>query len=130
AMILLALASFGGAIAMPAMGLLGSEFFPVSDNSEFNVLVETPSGSNLAYTDRKLDEVAAIARSVPGVAYTYTTVGGGVGMVGGGSGAVDSGNVYVALIPKASRAQNQETSSRTMRQRLKELGGATASVQT
>jgi len=123
AMILLALVSFVGALAMPAMGLLGAEFFPVSDNSEFGINVETPSGSSLAYTNRKLSEVATIARSIPGVSHTYATVGGG-------SGAVDSGSVYVALIPKALRTDNQEAIVRTTRQRLKDLGGATASVQT
>src|SRR6478736_1416083 len=37
AMVLLAVGTFVGALAMPAMGLLGSEFFPISDNSEFQI---------------------------------------------------------------------------------------------
>ena len=63
--------------------------------------IETPPGSNLEYTSRKAEEVAALARSIPGVAYTYTTIGGT-------TGAVDEGQVYVALQPKAERAHNQE----------------------
>ncbi len=123
AMVILALGSFVGALAMPALGLLGGEFFPISDNSEFVVSIETPPGSNLAYTSQKIEEVSALARSIPGVAHTYATIGGA-------SGAVDEGRVYVALIPKAERAQHQETIARTLRQRFKDVGGVVASVQT
>ncbi len=123
AMSLLAIGSFVGALAMPALGLLGGEFFPVSDNSEFVISIETPPGSNLAYTSRKTEEISALARSIPGVAHTYATIGGT-------SGAVDEGRVYVALIPKAERDQHQETIARTLRQRFKEVGGVVASIQT
>ena len=123
AMVLLAVSSFVGALAMPAMGLLGGEFFPISDNSEFQVPIETPPGSNLEYTTRKIEEVSALARSIPGVAYTYATIGGA-------SGAVDEGRIYVALVPKAERAHHQEEIARTLRARFSEIGGVTAAVQT
>jgi HAE1 family hydrophobic/amphiphilic exporter-1 len=123
AMVLLAAGSFAGALAMPALGWLGGEFFPVSDNSEFSVSVQTPAGSNLAYTRRRIDEVSALAREIPGVSHTYATIGGT-------SGSVDEGRVYVALAPKATRALHQETIARTLRQRLAGIGGATASIQT
>src|SRR5690349_415740 len=97
AMAALALGTFVIAIAMPALGYLGGEFFPVSDNSEFSIAIETPPGSNLDYTKGKLEQVAALARSIPGVDHTYATVGGV-------SGAVDEGQIYVGLIPKAERA--------------------------
>jgi HAE1 family hydrophobic/amphiphilic exporter-1 len=123
AMMALAIATFVIALAMPAMGYLGGEFFPVSDNSEFQVNVQTPAGSNLAYTSRKLEEVAAIARSIPGVSHTYATVGGQ-------TGAVDEGSIYVGLIPKVERTQNQEQIAQTLRRRFAELGGAEASILT
>jgi len=123
AMVLLAVGSFIGALAMPAMGLLGGEFFPVSDNSEFSVSVQTPPGSSLAYTSRKMEEVSTLARGVPGVSHTYATIGGT-------SGSVDEGNVYVALAPKHTREMNQEAIARALRQKLREVGGATASIQT
>jgi HAE1 family hydrophobic/amphiphilic exporter-1 len=108
---------------MPALGYLGGEFFPVSDNSEFNINIQTPPGSNLDYTKKKIEEVAAIARSVPGVSHTYATVGSA-------SGAVDEGTIYVGLQPKAERQDHQEVIARTIRQKFVTLGGATASVQT
>jgi HAE1 family hydrophobic/amphiphilic exporter-1 len=123
AMVLLAVGSFAGALAMPALGLLGGEFFPISDNSEFTVSVQTPPGSNLSYTSQKMNEVSSLAREIPGVSHTYATIGGT-------SGSVDEGRLYVALTPKATRDLHQETIARTLRQRLRGVGGATASIQT
>jgi HAE1 family hydrophobic/amphiphilic exporter-1 len=123
AMVALALTTFVAALAMPALGYLGGEFFPVSDNSEFSINIETPAGSNLDYTQKKLGEIAAIARSIPGVSHTYATAGGA-------TGAVDEGTIYVGLQPKADRAQGQEAIARTLRRRFAEVGGVTASIQT
>jgi hydrophobic/amphiphilic exporter-1 (mainly G- bacteria), HAE1 family len=123
AMAALALSTFAIALAMPALGYLGGEFFPVSDNSEFSIAVQTPPGSNLDYTKTKLEEVAKVARSIPGVDHTYATIGGA-------SGSVDEGNIYVGLIPKAERTQDQDQIARTLRRRFAEVGGATESIQT
>jgi HAE1 family hydrophobic/amphiphilic exporter-1 len=121
AMVGLATGSFVGALALPATGLVGGEFFPVQDVSEFNVTVETPPGSNLAYTRLKAEEAAALARSHPEVAYTYTTVGGQ-------SGSVDEANVYVRLHPKAERDVKQSVLEARVREQLNGIGGATAGV--
>ncbi|HEX2189494.1 MAG TPA: efflux RND transporter permease subunit [Longimicrobiaceae bacterium] len=121
AMVLIAAGSFFGALALPMVGLVGGEFFPVQDVSEFNVTVETPPGSNLAYTRLKAEEAAALARSHPEVAYTYTTIGGQ-------SGSVDEANVYVRLHPKAERDVRQNVLEARLREQLNGIGGATAGV--
>jgi HAE1 family hydrophobic/amphiphilic exporter-1 len=121
AMVLIAIASFVGALAMPALGFLGGGFFPVQDISEFVVLIETPPGSNLSYTLGKAEEVARIARAVPEVSYTYTTIGGL-------TGAVDEGMIYVRLVPKADRVRHQETIASELRERMKNIGGITAAI--
>ncbi len=121
AMVTLALASFGFAIAMPALGYLGGSFFPVQDVSEFIVQIETPPGSNLEYTEKRVEEVAALARKLPEVSYTYATVGGK-------TGAVDEGTVYVRLTPKADRPRHQDLIASTLREQLKGLGGVTAAI--
>lgn len=124
-MVALATASFFGAIALPATGVVGGSFFPVQDVSEFNVIIETPPGSNLAYTKLKAEEVARLARAKPEVAYTLTTIGG-TGGLGSASGAVDEANVYVRLIPKSERDRHQEVVSQELRRELQGLGGVSA----
>ena len=122
-MVVLAVASFVGALALPALGFVGGEFFPVTDESEFNVSLDTPPGSNLEYTKVKAEEVARIARSKPEVIYTYTTIGGQ-------TGSVDEGTVYVRLKPKHERERSQNDVAAGLRAELARLGGATASITT
>jgi hydrophobic/amphiphilic exporter-1 (mainly G- bacteria), HAE1 family len=121
AMIALAIVTFVGALALPAVGLVGSSFFGETDDSEFIVMLETPPGSNLAYTRLKAEEVARLARSKPEVAYTYTSVGGQ-------AEAVDSGQIFVKLTPKTTRERSQVDVAAEMRDELSRLGGVTASI--
>jgi hydrophobic/amphiphilic exporter-1 (mainly G- bacteria), HAE1 family len=108
-------------LALPAMGLVGSAFFPVEDRSEFNLDVETPPGSSLAYTRLKCEEAAATVRSVEGVAYTYTTIGGE-------SGSVDEAQIYVRLQPREERDVHQSEIERNVRAALDRIAGAEVSV--
>lgn len=108
-------------LALPAMGLVGSAFFPVEDRSEFNLDVETPPGSSLAYTRLKCEEAAMTVRSVEGVAYTYTTIGGE-------SGSVDEAQIYVRLQPREERDVHQSEIERKVRAALDRIAGAEVSV--
>ncbi len=120
-MVLLAVASFVGALALPAVGLVGGGFLPDSDESEFLINVETPPGSNLEYTKIKALEVARVARQQPEVAYSYTTLGGR-------TGNVDEGTVFVRLKPKAERARHQNEVESAVRADLSRLGGVAAGI--
>ena len=122
-MVALAVVTFVGALAMPALGILGGGFFPVTDDSEFIVALETPPGSNLQYTRIKAQEIAARARVKPEVMYTYTTIGGT-------NEAVDAGNVFVKLKPKAERARSQQMIEAEVRGELATLAGVTGSIST
>jgi HAE1 family hydrophobic/amphiphilic exporter-1 len=122
-MVGLAAAAFVGALALPALGIVGAEFFPVTDDSEFNVSLDTPPGSNLEYTTVKAEEVARLARAKPEVLYTYATIGGQ-------TGSVDEGNVYVRLKPKHERERSRNAVAAGLRAELARLGGATASITT
>ena len=99
----------------------GFGFAPLSDNSELNVAIETPPGSSLDYTTLKAEEVAAMARRHPEVAYTYTTGGSSTG-----SGAVDNATIYVRLVPKHQRTISQDAFGRSCATELAHIGGAAA----
>ena len=121
AMTALAIASFVGALALPALGLVGGAFLPDSDQSEFLINIETPPGSNIDYTRVKAEEAARLARAVPEVTYTYTTIGGR-------TEAVDEGIVYVRLTPKRERQRHQKAIEAGLRAQLVKLGGVTAAI--
>ena len=105
-----------------AVRTVGVGFFPEDDKAEFTVAIETPPGSNLAYTRLKAQEATRIARRHPEVKYTYTTLGGGA------SGTVDVGTVYVRLVPKNERSQSAEQFAQTLRNEMKNVAGVTLAV--
>ncbi len=123
AMVGLAIATFVGALALPAMGIVGAGFVPEMDNSEFAIDLETPPGSNLAYTQLKAQEVSRIARMRPEVMYVYTSIGGQ-------GDAVDEGRVYVKLKQKDERTRPQAAIVADIRSDLVRLGGITSSIST
>jgi HAE1 family hydrophobic/amphiphilic exporter-1 len=122
AMVLIALGSFIAALALPAVGLVGASFFGSEDQSEVNIAIETPPGSNLAYTRIKAEEAARMARAHnKEVLFTFTTLGGS-------TGDVNTGNIYVRMVPKADRSVGAEDFGRQLRQEVGRIGGATMSV--
>ncbi|HET9954664.1 MAG TPA: efflux RND transporter permease subunit, partial [Polyangiaceae bacterium] len=121
-MVALAVASFVLALGLPAAGILGSEFFPDQDRSEFRIELRAPPGSSLDYTREKALQATRIARALSEVQYTYTNLGGQTGE------SVDEASIYVRLRPKADRARSQAEISRLLRQDVGRLGGVEASV--
>jgi HAE1 family hydrophobic/amphiphilic exporter-1 len=121
AMVGLAVGTFAAALALPYYGVIGAGFTPEMDESEFSVSLETPPGSNLAYTRLKAQEVARIARLQPEVEYTYSSVGGQ-------GEAVDEGSVFVKLSPKSERSRTQQEVVAVIRSELVKLAGVATSI--
>src|SRR3954470_6704054 len=124
AMVLIALGSFFGAIALQAT-LGGAGFIPISDRSEINFIIEAPPGSSLEYTRLKSEEVERIARRHPEVAYTYTGIGTPIPLMAPG---VDQALTYVRLVPKKQRSISQDRLGEMLREELSHVGGAEVSV--
>ena len=88
-------ASFGVA------GMLGFEFIPMEDKSQFIVRMELPPGASLEATDEAASQVANVLRDIPGVESTFATVGGGA------QEQRNLATVLVLLEPRAARAYHQ-----------------------
>jgi HAE1 family hydrophobic/amphiphilic exporter-1 len=124
-MVGIAAGTFVLAIGMIASGHPGGGFVPDSDRSEINIVLETPPGSSLEYTRRKVDEAVALVRRHPEVNYTYATLGTQVFLK---APSVDQALVYVRLIPRADRRIAQKDLGGVLRRELSRLGGAEVSV--
>ncbi|HET7322672.1 MAG TPA: efflux RND transporter permease subunit, partial [Longimicrobiaceae bacterium] len=120
-MVALTGATFFVALAMPATGLVGTEFFPPDDRSEVNMVVETPPGSSLQYTEQKVEQMVRLIRAHPEVRYVYSTVGGP-------TGEVDQANLYIRLVPKDEREMGQQAMGAALRREAATVAGATAWV--
>jgi HAE1 family hydrophobic/amphiphilic exporter-1 len=103
----------------------GAGFVPVTDRSEIDLIVETPPGSSLAYTRRKVEEILRVTRAHPEVAYTYAAVGTPIPLRAPG---VDQALVYVRLVPRDKRSISQEALGAEIRRELTRIAGVNVSV--
>jgi HAE1 family hydrophobic/amphiphilic exporter-1 len=125
-MVTLAVATFVFALAMPVLGLVGGSFFPLQDNAELSMTLETPPGANLDYLRQKTQEAVALAEKHKAeVAYSFVSAGGA-------SGAVDKASIYFKLYPKKDRDAkgllSAEALASTVRDEVQGIGGASVSV--
>ena len=114
--------AFLAAILLMAVGLVGGGFFPVTDRSEVNVTIQTPVGSSIAYTRAKGEEIDRYLRSLPAVAYTYFTIGGGM------QRTVTDGTIYVRLKPKSERRLSQADFEVALRSALPSFKGVKTGI--
>src|SRR5690606_17259449 len=112
-----ALLSFVAGLALPASGLIGTEFVPQADYSETGVTFQTPVGSSLELTESKARQVEAALRAFPAGQDLYTT---------SNTGSAQGRNYATTFVRLTPRAQRQRTSlelSVPLRARLQRIAG-------
>jgi HAE1 family hydrophobic/amphiphilic exporter-1 len=97
----------------PLFLLVGKNFLPQDDQSQFNVLVRTPEGTSLAATANLAERIAQDVRKIPGVAHTLMTAGGGA------EKSVNNASIYVKLTDIGQRELSQQQIMQRTREVLK-----------
>ena len=86
---------------VPLFMLVGKNFLPVDDQSQFEINVRAPEGSTLARTSALAERISADVRKMPGVTDTLTTIGGGA------QEQVNVASIYVKLQDLSERHVSQ-----------------------
>ena len=86
---------------VPLFMLVGKNFLPVDDQSQFELNVRAPEGYTLAATSTLSDRIAADLKKLPGVTDTLVTIGGGQ------QEQVNVATIYVKLTPIEERSVTQ-----------------------
>lgn len=73
--VVVAVVSFLGAVALVPLDIIGSEFVPTQDQGEFNLMVEMPPGTSLAATNEAVLALEPKVRNLPEVKNCFTSVG-------------------------------------------------------
>jgi HAE1 family hydrophobic/amphiphilic exporter-1 len=115
--------AFVAAMSLFALGLVGGQFMPNSDNEQTALSIETPVGSSIAYTSDKALALSRYVAALPEVALAYTTIGGAQQ-----NEAVNKGQIYVKLTPKSSRTRTQQELEADLRKVLPRFQGVTARI--
>lgn len=96
---------------VPLFKVVGKNFLPVDDESQFEITLRAPEGTTLAATSTIVERIAGDMRNLPGVTDTLTTIGGGQQEL------VNNASIYVKLMPIAERELSQQelmTHARTL----------------
>ena len=96
---------------------VGKEFVPEPDLSEISIKLSTPTGSSLAYTQQKTEQVEAVIRGYEGVVATYATINSGM------EAGKNRVGIRVRLVPKAKRSISQKELVNVLRERLSNMNG-------
>ena len=119
--LIMAFLSFVG--SFPLVPLVGVEFAPAVDNSEFQVTIETPVGSSLDYTASKIRQVDAILHGFPEVARTYATVASGTSSEG-----TNTASIAVQMVPPDQRTRVPADMAEPVRAALAAVPGVVVTV--
>jgi len=87
---------------VPLFMLVGKNFLPVDDQSQFEINVRAPEGFTLSATSALAERIAADVRKLPGVTDALVTIGSGQQQV------VNLANIYIKLTPIEERSDSQD----------------------
>ncbi|MCA1619071.1 MAG: efflux RND transporter permease subunit, partial [Acidobacteria bacterium] len=87
---------------VPLFMMVGKNFLPVDDQSQFEINFRAPEGSTLAATSALAEKIAAdIRQNLPGVTDTLVTIGGGQEQL------VNNASIYIKLADLGERSRSQ-----------------------
>jgi len=98
---------------VPLFALVGKNFLPDDDASQYNVNVRTPEGTSLAATTNLAERVAQDIRQLPGIKHTLMTAGGTADR------SQNNAQIYVALTDLDQRTVSQQQLMQRTRDLLK-----------
>ena len=114
---------------MPLFSAIGKNFIPTDDQSEFEVIIQTPGGYTLAETDRLMRELEGRIAKLRGVTNILTTIGDTTGNIKSGQGDVTLADIYVRLIDLSQRDYTQFEVMADARRMFQEYPDLRVSVQ-
>ncbi len=117
--LILAVILFAGALIV--LKMLPGEFVPSQDLSRMSIRLQTAVGSDLTETNKLVTKAEAMIAERPEVTQLFSWVGGW--------GSVNSGQMFITLVPPKERKLNQAQISAILRRQLNSIPGLRAVVQ-
>ncbi len=96
----------------PLFMMIGKDFLPTDDQSEFEVTLRMPPGSSLSGSEDMVRQIEDDLKTLPGVKSILSTIGADIRR------QVDRGSILVTLVPIKERKQSQRQLMLTAREKL------------
>jgi HAE1 family hydrophobic/amphiphilic exporter-1 len=110
-------------------GIVGSDFVPKDDQSEFEVAITLPPGDSLDKADETCRELEKRLATLPGVTNVFTTIGDTSGRAPKGQGDVTAASIYCRMIDLRERKFSQRSTMAEARKVLADYPDLRAAVQ-
>ncbi len=109
--------------------MVGSDFVPKDDQSEFEVAISMPDGTTLDRASNLCAELEKRFAKLPGVTSTFTVIGETNGRAAKGQGDVTIANIYCRMIDLRERDYTQASVMALARTELNDFPDLRANVQ-
>ncbi|MGE5191055.1 MAG: efflux RND transporter permease subunit, partial [Deltaproteobacteria bacterium] len=109
--------------------LIGKDFIPKDDQSEFQVVMTLPEGYTLARGDELLREIESRLQELRGMQHVFTIIGDTTGRVAKGQGDVTEAQVYCRLADLNERNYSQFDVMQDARRLMREYPDLRVAVQ-
>ncbi|MCW5977770.1 MAG: efflux RND transporter permease subunit [Bryobacteraceae bacterium] len=109
--------------SIPLIMIIGKDFLPTDDQSQFEVTVRMPPGSSLEGSTEVMKQLEAELHNLPGIDTMLTTVGADIRR------QVDRGSIIVELVPIKERTESQQQLMLMARERLAKFHDVVIGVQ-
>ena len=120
--VIMVVATVSFVIALAIAQMLGQEFMPETDRSQLYISFQTAPESTLEKTEGLVIRIEGVIKTFPEVITIYSTIGGG------SSGNINSGLIYVKLVPIEQRSKTSKELIAEVREKLKDFAGIKLSV--
>jgi hydrophobic/amphiphilic exporter-1 (mainly G- bacteria), HAE1 family len=117
------------ASTVPTVRILGKDWVPDDDTSDFEVMIETPEGYSLEAAVGAFEAVESRLRTLPHVTHLLSTIGDISGRLRAGEGPVTTGSIYAALTDLEDRPLTQFEIMKQARTLMAEFPELETSVQ-
>lgn len=122
--------AFAGSLFL--IPLIGTEFFPTSDEGQVRMSIRLPVGSSLNETKKVVQEVEEIVfEEVPELKSLWARVGSGRGrsvIFGGRHAGPHTATASIMLVDQSERKRSSETIARSLREKVRNIPGAIMAV--
>lgn len=108
--------------SVPGIILVGKDFIPKDDRSEFSVHIKAPEGTSIGEMDRIVTDIEARLKKTRGVTDILPSIGGG------DNRKVNEGDIFVKLVDLKDRSYGQKDVMNDVRAFLKEYPSLRSAV--
>jgi multidrug efflux pump subunit AcrB len=112
--------------------LIGTEFFPTTDEAQLRMTIRLPVGSSLKETIRTVSQVEGVVfDNVPELKSLWARGGSGRGrsvLFSGRFAGSHTGMAAIMLVEQAERSRSSEMVARSLREKIKQIPGAILSI--